>query len=112
MWTNISAKDRHYRQRTRVIIYQSGNTSTMIDIIRSAGFNARIEFDCLNVYKTNASYIHVDKCIWTVFGVRKALRKKCMIFCDCLTKTECRLHSEVDTTLEIAQNGMLRVVLL
>ena len=41
----------------------------------SAYFNARIQLDGLNVYKTDASY--EGKHIWTVFDVRKGFRKKC-----------------------------------
>ena len=94
-------------QHTRGIIHRSGNAATKIDIIRSAGFNARIELDGLNVYKTDASY--KDKHIWTVFGVRKGFRKKCTFICEasnCLTKNECRLRREVHTTLVIAQTLM------
>ena len=48
-------------QHTRGIIHWSRtrNAATKIDIIRSAGFKARIELDGLNVYKS--------KHIWTVF---------------------------------------------
>ena len=48
-----------------------------MDIIRSAGFNARIQLDGLNVYKTEASY--KGKHIWTVFDVRKGFRKSVLL---------------------------------
>ena len=62
---------------TQGIIHRSGNAATKIDIIRSAGFNARIQLDGLNVYKTDASY--KGKHIWTVFGVRKGFRKSVLL---------------------------------
>ena len=65
---------------THGIIHQSGNAATKIDIIRSAGFNARMQLDGLNVYKTDVSY--KGKHIWTVFGVRKGFRKKCTFICE------------------------------
>ena len=64
-------------QHTRRIIHWSGNAATKIDIIRSAGFNARIELDGLNVYKTDASL--KGKHIWTVFGVEKASEKSVLL---------------------------------
>ena len=98
---------------THGIIHRSGNAATKIDIIRSAGFNARIQLDGLNVYKTDASY--KGKHIWTVFGVRKGFRKKCTFICEAsnrLTRNECRLRQEAHTALEIAQNLKQRVALL
>ena len=41
---------------TRRLIHRSGNAATRIDIIKSAGFNARIQLDGLNMYKTDTSY--------------------------------------------------------
>ena len=89
---------------TRGIIHRSGNAATKIDITKSACFNARIQLDGLNVYKTDASY--KGKYIWTVFDVRKGFRKKCTFICEAsnrLTKNKCRLQREVHRTLEIAQ---------
>ena len=94
-------------------LHQSGNAATKIDIIKSACFNARIQLDSLNVYKTDASY--KGKHIWTVFDVRKGFRKKCTIIYEAsnrLTKNKCRLQREIHRTLEIAQTLMQRVVLL
>ena len=88
--------------------------ATKIDITKSAFFNARIQLDGLNVYKTDASY--KGKYIWTVFDVRKGYRKKpCTFICEAsnhLTKNKCRLQREVHRTLEIAQTLMQRVILL
>ena len=56
-----------------------------------------------------------DTGIFGPFSVLEKGLRLCSVFCEasnCLTKIECRLRSEVDTTLEIAQNGMQRVVLL
>ena len=36
---------------TRRLIHRSGNAATRLDIIKSAGFNARIQLDGLNMYK-------------------------------------------------------------
>ena len=94
-------------------MHRSGNTATKIDITKSAGFNACIQLDGPNVYKTNASY--KGKHIWTVFDVRKGFRKKCTFICEAsnrLTKNKCRLQREVYRTREIAQNLMQRVALL
>ena len=100
-------------QHTRGIIHRSGNAATKIDITKSACFNARIQLDGLNVYKTDACY--KGKYIWTVFDVRKGFRKKCTFICEAsnrLTKNKCRLQREVHRTLEIAQTLMQRVLIL
>ena len=98
---------------TRRLIHRSGNAATRIDIIKSAGFNARIQLDGLNMYKTDTPY--KGKHIGTAFGVRKGFRKKCTFICEAsnrLTKNECWLRQEVHTMLEIVQTLMQRVALL
>ena len=98
---------------THRLIHRSGNAATRIDIIKSTGFNARIQLDGLNMYKTDTSY--KGKHIGTAFGVRKGFRKKCTFICEAsnrLTKNECWLRQEVHTTLEIVQTLMQRVALL
>ena len=59
-------------------MHRSGNAATIIDITKSACFNARIQLDGLNAYKTDASY--KGKYIWTVFDVRKGFRKNVRLF--------------------------------
>ena len=111
-----SAWARHIYQPkfdTRRLIHRSGNAATRIDIIKSAGFNARIQLDGLNMYKTDTYY--KGKHIGTAFGVRKGFRNKCTFICEAsnrLTKNECWLRQEVHATLEIVQTLMQRVALL
>ena len=86
---------------TRGIVHRSGNSATKIDIIRSAGFSARIQLDGLNMYKTDTSY--KGKHIGTAFYVRKGFRKKVyfnpeiIIYYLCLI---CELRGRLQTILE------------
>ena len=93
-------------QHTRGVIHRSGNAATKIT--KSACFNARIQLDGLNVYKTDASY--KGKYIWTVFDVIKGFRKKCTFICEAsnrtrLTKNKCRLQREVHRRLEMRKTS-------
>ena len=91
--TYISAKVRHPQNNTSV--WERGHKD---DIIKSAGFNARMQLDGLNMYKTDTSY--KGKHIGTAFGFRKGFRKKCTFICEAsnrLTKNECWLRQDLST---------------